>query len=444
MAAALGCRAPQAAPAPAVPALPTSASANGSTIVAIAPPAQQCCPKQTLPQFLGLTGLVHGVGGLIDRIRNRLGAIWPGLEAKPEILAIADPANLNSSNPAVAEAAKVKADEDAAAQKAKALEYLATIGCGGCYPGVEQALLDGLDDCTEVVRFAAASALRKTAGEPCKKCRTGACCGPKIREKLEKIAYDRDANGCYIEPSERVRRQARLALCQCSSVPAKPAPEADRPLEGPTESDLPPPPADQTAQASSFAPPIGTGLVQQPYQAAPLAGLPAADYALPAAQRVGYEQSLHAYQLHGARRPVEPTEVVWEEWTARPDQFSSRTDALATMTMARTQALSPQPVPGMTPHVRQVSHDWTDPRSITSPAVARLVETTPVGGVSGVVEDNAGLHLVRIIARRNAASSIPATPPMQALPVGLPAPAGAPAVSVPAVTWRLPPCDCQR
>src|SRR5262245_49708274 len=95
LAAALGCRAAAAAAtATSAPTLPTSAQAGGTSIVAIAPPAQQCCPKQTLPQFLGITGACEGIKEICDRIKNRLGAIWPGLEAKPEVLAIADPKNL--------------------------------------------------------------------------------------------------------------------------------------------------------------------------------------------------------------------------------------------------------------------------------------------------------------------------------------------------------------
>jgi len=77
------------APAPAAPTLPTSATAGGASIVAIAPPAQQCCPKQTLPQWLGLTGLVHGVklagpavrGNPTDLGRTRRGSRCRGIPA---------------------------------------------------------------------------------------------------------------------------------------------------------------------------------------------------------------------------------------------------------------------------------------------------------------------------------------------------------------------------
>src|SRR5262245_25841645 len=260
----IGCRAPAPAAAPAAPTLPTSASVGGANIVAIAPPGQQCCPKQTLPQFLGVTGACEGIKGLINRLRNRLGSIWPGLEAKPEILSIADPANLDSPNPAVAAAASVKAEEDGAAQKAKAIVYLASVGCAGCYPGIEDALLAALDDCTELVRFETAKALRSTANMPCKNCCRSACCGPKIREKLQKLAYETDEQGCYLESSDRVRRMARLALANCACVPDKPGQAAQRlPEEGPGPEEAPAPaavvaPAPGTPTASVLRPGVTT------------------------------------------------------------------------------------------------------------------------------------------------------------------------------------------
>ena len=103
---------------PDAPALPTTAQAGSTTIVAVAPPAPACCPKQTLPGFLGLTGLFQGIGKGFDCIRNLLGSRFPGLEAKPPVLAITDPANLGpNSPPAVKAAAEIKAEEDAAPQK---------------------------------------------------------------------------------------------------------------------------------------------------------------------------------------------------------------------------------------------------------------------------------------------------------------------------------------
>ena len=83
------------------------------------------------------------------------------------MVAITDPSMAASSNPAEAAAAGAKADEDAAPQKIKAIRYLATLGCAGCYPGIEDALLESLDDCTEEVRWEAAKAIRELSGKPC-------------------------------------------------------------------------------------------------------------------------------------------------------------------------------------------------------------------------------------------------------------------------------------
>ena len=473
VAASVGCRAPATAPTPVAPALPTSAAVGGANIVAISPPAQQCCPKQTLPQFLGLTGLFHGIGGLLDRLRNRLGGIFPGLEAKPEILALADPANLESANPAVAAAAGVKAEEDAAAQKAKAIAYLASVGCAGCYPGIEEALLAALDDCTELVRFETAKALRSTAAMPCKNCCKSACCGPKIREKLEKLAYDLDDQGCYVESSDRVRRMSRLALANCTCVPLKPGQQPRLPTEGPGAEDVPPaappPPAatasivrepaataGQAQAGQAFLPAIGNGIVRQTGMPAPQTAEPAPPSQ--AARPVSYEQALQSYGRPNQAAPPAPTEAAWEVWTARPGDFSSRQEAAHVLTLARTQVMSSQPGQFLPPQLQRFAHDWTDAARIASPAIARAVATTPVGGVSGVIEDTTGWHLVRVIARRPAgvgpafvlpwkirlsrqARMAPAralAPPAPVVHVGSMQPSG-PGVA----HWQLPNCNCK-
>jgi hypothetical protein len=231
---------------PAAPVLPTSAQAGATTIVAVAPPAAECCPKMTLPEFLGITGLFKGIGGGLSRIRNRLGSRFPGLEARPPVLALTDPANLSEdSPPAVKAAAEAKAEEDAAEQKVKAIRYLATLGCTDCYPNVETALVEALDDCTESVRYEAVVAIRKLCGGPCSSCTANECCSEPIVKRLDEIVYKRDDQDCYKEPSPRVRRVARLALACCGGPPVP----TELPAEGPREEQLPTPPADRGSVA---------------------------------------------------------------------------------------------------------------------------------------------------------------------------------------------------
>jgi hypothetical protein len=190
-----------------------------------------------------------------------LGFLFPGLgdalQPGPPLLPITDPANLSpDAPPAVQTAAKIKAEEDQAAQKIQALRYLATIGCAGCYPGVDDALIAALEDCTEEVRYEAVLAIRKTAGCVCKCCNKKACCSEKIQKKLREIAFETDDSGCPKEMSDRVRRQARLALAQCGPAEPEPAPaqEApDLPTEGPSEGTAEGP---ATPETNGEAPPV--------------------------------------------------------------------------------------------------------------------------------------------------------------------------------------------
>lgn len=231
-----GCAALMTPPA-AAPAPPTSATAGATTIVAVAPPST---PHPTLWQFLGSDQIHADMACKGQLMMTFLRRYFPALDGPPPPPPIDDPANLESPNPAVKAAAEVKAEEDAAPAKAQALEYLARIGCG-CYPDVQDALLAGLDDCTEVVRFAAAQALYKAAGHPCTTCKSSSCCGPKVREKLMQIAYEQQSDGCYYEPSARVRRVARLALESCGGYCPMPA-QYEAPEEEPIPTRPPPPP----------------------------------------------------------------------------------------------------------------------------------------------------------------------------------------------------------
>ena len=240
---ALGCATvpPAAAPPPVPP--PTSATAGTTTIVAIAPPTPAPNPNCTIWDFLGVKMLIKDIGMCATCAFNILESQFPSLAAGLPSAAMGMPLSPDSPNPAVAAAANAKAEEAAAPQKIKALRYLGSLGCGGCHPEVEKALLAALDDCTEVVRFEAVSVLADTSRCRCRYCDSGRCCSVAVRQKLLKTAAEVNDDGCYVETSARVRRMARVALCNCGCDPWEIEPELPRPTEGPSSEGTPPPPA---------------------------------------------------------------------------------------------------------------------------------------------------------------------------------------------------------
>jgi len=179
---------------------------------------------------------------------------------KPPVKPLADPENLESQNPAIRAAAEIKAEEDLAPQKIKALRYLATIGCG-CYPQVKPALLAALDDCTEQVRVEAAHAFLRVAGSPCTVCNSSTCCDPEVREKLRDKAHGTDAQGCWNEPSASVRSAAAVALQACEMIAQPeeaPPPEERRELPQP-ETPAPDATLEQAARRRSDLRPEANG-----------------------------------------------------------------------------------------------------------------------------------------------------------------------------------------
>ena len=171
-------------------------------------------PTPTLWSFLGIP---QAAKHLHETIPNRFGK-HPGLEKKPPLKPLAAAENLKSEVPAIKKAAEMKQAEDMKAQKIKAVKYLASIGCG-CYNkdgSITDALVGALDDCTEEVRYETVLAILEGAkGGACASCSQKSCCSKSLTKKLSDMAYERDDEGCYLEPSARIREAAVKALCTC-------------------------------------------------------------------------------------------------------------------------------------------------------------------------------------------------------------------------------------
>jgi hypothetical protein len=231
-----GCASTPSAPvAPQTPVPPTSAQAGDKTIIAIMAQPAPGAPIPSLPEFLGIPQVFKGGCGVFrfarDRITARLGGMFPGLEPRPPLLLITDPANLSpDAPPSVQAAAKIKQEQETGAQKAKAAAFLATVGCG-CYEGVAEALGENLKDCNEEVRYATVKALREVGGKSCCSCGGNSCCTPEIRKSLMRLAWETDDTGCFVERSQRVRRLARLTLETCCG--ADQIVDETIPVEGP-------------------------------------------------------------------------------------------------------------------------------------------------------------------------------------------------------------------
>jgi hypothetical protein len=241
--------------------------ASGGLVMADAAPGAPAAPN-TLWHFLGIP---QGYQKIKDANANKRGNN-PQRERKPPLKRIADPENLESQNPAIKAAAKIKTEEDLAPQKVKAIKYLATIGCG-CYPGVRDALLAALDDCTEEVRYEAAVAFCQVAGNHCDKC-GNTCCNAAVMSKLEEKAHGQDEEGCCKESSSRVRAAAENALNACrrklppgaapagvvppgpKEVPIEPTPAAPKTPEVPVPAAPSAAPATLPAAPTSAMPPL--------------------------------------------------------------------------------------------------------------------------------------------------------------------------------------------
>ncbi|MCA9192392.1 MAG: hypothetical protein KDB03_11540 [Planctomycetales bacterium] len=182
-------------------------------------------PQPPVPTVWQKLGIPQAGARLRDGWVNRRGN-FPGLEKKPPVLAIADPANLDPKKPEMIKAAaEIKQDQDLKKQKIKAIKFLAEVNCG-CYnkdDKVEAAFLAALEDCDPDIRKAGVKGLDKTAGD-CK-CRNGCevtCCTKKIKDKLLDLATGKDKAGCFKEPEEEIRKAAQALFCKCPAIIEEP------------------------------------------------------------------------------------------------------------------------------------------------------------------------------------------------------------------------------
>jgi hypothetical protein len=206
-------------------------------------------PVATIWQRLGIPQADAAFrSGVLNKSGN-----FPQLEKKPPLLPISDPQNLASDNPLLKNAAEIKKDKDLKPQKIKALKYLASVGC--VCPSekdkVEEALLQGLNDCDCEVRQAALEAICaaiKTCGpcgiNPC----GSSCCTEAIRKKLDEMANKTDDKGCFLEPSAQLRATAAAVLAACPPEDVKP--EQDKGIKGEGEE----PKAEGEAEPSATEP----------------------------------------------------------------------------------------------------------------------------------------------------------------------------------------------
>jgi hypothetical protein len=215
-------------------------------------------PKAPVTIYWQKLGIPQAMVGVRDGLSNRRGN-RPGLERKAPQVRIVDAPKLIEElglpkSDLLGGAATVKIQEDLKDQKIKAIKYLAEVGCG-CYNddgSIEAAMLEALDDCNEEVRLAAAEGIKTAAGACCA-CSNGCsptCCTEKIQAKLTDMSSG-ETDGCFNEPSARVRRAATSALAACPPLGKDPIILEPDTLEPDSNTD--PTPADSSAADSSAA-----------------------------------------------------------------------------------------------------------------------------------------------------------------------------------------------
>jgi len=177
----------------------------------VAPPVLHHEPM-TLPRFLGLDVVARRCHLAKSLVHEHVGHYIPVLHPTPLPVPLSHPSNASNSSPAIAAAHQVQQAKAASVAKVAAVKVLAGESCHD-NPHVEAGLIAALDDTSPEVRIAAIEAILRSTRSCQDAC--GKCCSPAILQKLSDIAYTQKDADCFVEPSSKARRVARLAIDAC-------------------------------------------------------------------------------------------------------------------------------------------------------------------------------------------------------------------------------------
>ena len=204
---------------PAAPAAPPAASA------AAAAGATGATTPPTIFDFLGVPQIARGVVKIGKATVNTARRLLPVGDPPPPLGHQGGGGSGGEKTDEQKSPGEKSVEQNLKAKKAakadaQAIEFLASVGCGECNPDVEETLYNGLASCFPAVRAAAARTVRIASCSGCPDCNQKSCCSQRIRERLMKLGYGVDHNGCMFEQDPEVSRQCRLAfqVCQCSPL----------------------------------------------------------------------------------------------------------------------------------------------------------------------------------------------------------------------------------
>jgi hypothetical protein len=122
-------------------------------------------------------------------------------------------------------------------------------------------------------------------------------------------------------------------------------------------------------------------------------------------QGATHEEMLTYYKVHAANWDS-PSRVRWEQLTAKFTNFNSKQEAYQSLARWGNDVLRGVPFATVAKaHSQDVSaedggvHDWASKDSLRSVVLDQALFSLPVGALSQIIEDEDGLHIVRVVER---------------------------------------------